>query len=70
MCPWWGILDNMMSVMGTWGVEEMEEMDMCNDAVAAICQDQTSITNYISGGADLVRLSEHSTSSAGARLLP
>jgi len=54
MCPWWGILDNMMSVMGTWGVEEMEEMDMCNDAVAAICQDQTSITNYISGGADLI----------------
>ena len=62
MCPWVGTLDNIMSVMG-------EETDTC-DAVGAICQDQTSITNYISGGADLVRLSEHSTSSAGARLLP
>ena len=56
------MLDNMMSVMG-------EEMDTCN-AVGAICQDQTSITNFISGAADMVRLSEHSTSSAGARLLP
>ena len=63
MCPWMGMLDNIMSVMG-------EEMDTCNDAVAAICQDQTSITNFISGAADMVRLSEHSTSSACARLLP